>query len=255
LVGAFVFRLAAIVFAAFLLRWHIVKLLGGGYLIYVAGKYFFFEAGGKVDEKFSVGADGAPILLDEGTGQPLADEQVEEEIKARIPVHVPVLEPSAEPPKKYPGFWSTVGVIELTDIAFAIDSILAAIALVGPAPPDTAPGAPHPKLWVVVAGGMLGVILMRFAAVVFIKLLERFPRFEVSAYLLVAVIGGKLVADFAFNRPGQPPRLDFHDHHSAEFWTFWLVMLVCFLAGFVPQEKKTPGGVIENGGEESRPGV
>ena len=47
---------------------------------------------------------------------------------------------------------------------------------------------------------MLGVILMRFAAVMFIKLLERFPRFETSAYLLVIVIGLKLCLDWYFNR-------------------------------------------------------
>jgi hypothetical protein len=87
-------------------------------------------------------------------------------------------------------FWKTVAVIELTDIAFAVDSILAAMALAG---------SKSDKLWVVVAGGILGVILMRFAASVFVRLLERYPRFEVSAYLLVIVIGLKLLADWALN--------------------------------------------------------
>src|SRR3954466_948531 len=40
LVGAFVFRIIAIAMAAILLRWRIVKLLGGAYLIYVAAKHF-----------------------------------------------------------------------------------------------------------------------------------------------------------------------------------------------------------------------
>src|SRR5689334_14036731 len=35
LIGAFVFRLIAIGTAQYLLRWRIVKLLGGGYLLYV----------------------------------------------------------------------------------------------------------------------------------------------------------------------------------------------------------------------------
>src|SRR5438105_6641962 len=43
LVGAFGFRIAAIATASFLLHWRIVKLVGGAYLIYVAGKHFFFE--------------------------------------------------------------------------------------------------------------------------------------------------------------------------------------------------------------------
>ena len=64
-------------------------------------------------------------------------------------------------------FWSTVGMIELTDIAFAVDSILAAIALVGAAPTGA---TVHPKLWVVMVGGIAGVVMMRFAAVVFIRL-------------------------------------------------------------------------------------
>lgn len=236
LVGAFVFRLFAIATATFLLRWRIVKLLGGAYLIYVAAKYFFFEARGNVEEKIIVGPDGEPILLDEETGQPLLDKDAEEEIKARIPLHVPALAPELDAPKKYAGFWPTVAVIELTDIAFAIDSILAAIALVGPPPPNHV--GPHPKLWVVLTGGMLGVILMRFAAVVFIKLLEKFPRFETSAYLLVVVIGGKLVADFTFNTVADPHRLDFHDFRSPAFWAFWSLMLVCFLVGFIPKRTR-----------------
>lgn len=254
LIGAFVFRLFAIATATYLLRWRIVKLLGGGYLVYVAVKYFFFEASGKVEEKIATGPEGEPILLDEATGRPLSDAEAEEEIKARIPLHVPGLEPeltaeptsgqgpatpvetATAPAKKYPGFWPTVAVIELTDIAFAIDSILAAIALVGPPPPNHA--GPHPKLWVVVTGGMLGVVLMRFAAVVFIKLLEKFPRFETSAYLLVVVIGGKLVADFTFNTAADPHRLDFHDFRSLAFWAFWMLMLVCFFVGFIPKRAR-----------------
>ena len=89
-----------------------------------------------------------------------------------------------------PSFWGTVLVIELTDIAFAVDSILAAMALAG---------SRQSKLWVVIAGGILGVVLMRFAAALFVRLLDRFPRFEVSAYLLVIIIGLKLLADWGFN--------------------------------------------------------
>ena len=52
-----------------------------------------------------------------------------------------------------------IGRDELTDIAFAVDSILAAIALVGRAPADHE--GVHPKLWVIITGGILGVILMQ----------------------------------------------------------------------------------------------
>ena len=53
-------------------------------------------------------------------------------------------------------FWWTVFVIELTDIAFAVDSILAAIGVVGSPPPETPEGALHPKLWVIIVGGIPG---------------------------------------------------------------------------------------------------
>jgi hypothetical protein len=179
-------------------------------------------------------------------------------------------------------FWKTVIVIDLSDIAFAVDSILAAMALAG---------SERSNLWVVVTGGILGVILMRFAASWFVKLLERFPRFEVSAYLLVIVIGLKLLADWAFNSDWSfagstwlgnwqawfqgiedtrleavsgyenwlntqwplgmaqhaheegsivrtPHLLDFHDFRRPECSGFWLVMLACFLGGFLPRKDR-----------------
>jgi YkoY family integral membrane protein len=241
LVGAFVFRLIAIATAAYLLKWRVVKLLGGGYLVYVAVRHLFFEAKEHVHEKIALGPDGQPILCDEH-GQPVECEANAPEIRSRSHVPVPkkALAPVAGDTTGHSyKFWSTVGVIELTDIAFAVDSILAAIALVGAAPKGHT--GFHPKLWVVITGGMLGVILMRFAAVVFIKLLEKFPRFETAAYLLVIVIGGKLLADWGFNSAEHPHRVDFHDYHSPAFWVFWIVMLLCFLVGFLPQKKKAHG--------------
>ena len=86
---------------------------------------------------------------------------------------------------------------------------------------------------------MIGVALMRFAAIIFIRLLEKFPRFETSAYLLVAVIGAKLVADWGFNSPEHPHRVDFHHANNPAFWTFWLLMIGCFLVGFIPHKTKT----------------
>ena len=198
LIGAFVFRLVAIATAQYLLHWDWVKLLGGGYLIYVAVKHFF------LGEK--------KIPHDEANPQ--------------------------APMEHNAPFWPTVMAIELTDIAFAVDSILAAIALVGPPPDGTPPAALHPKLWVVVTGGMLGVVLMRVAAVLFIRLLERFPRFEISAYLLVLVIGIKLLLDFFFNSGDGPDVLNFHSTHSAAFWAFWLIMVACFALGFLPRKHR-----------------
>ena len=247
LVGAFVFRIIAIATASFLLRWRVVKLLGGAYLVYIAIKHLFFEHKDKEEETITTSAEGHPELRDE-KGQPLSPQEAEEEIRKRSSLPIPDAENenSAMPSEKIVPFgrkfWSTVFVIEMTDIAFAIDSILAAIALVGAPPADHPKELPHPKLWVVITGGMLGVILMRYAAVIFIKLLEKFPRFETAAYLLVIVIGGKLLADWGFNtpkdEPGWHPPLDFHSPSSPAFWVFWVLMIICFCIGFLPSRKK-----------------
>lgn len=201
LVGAFVFRFIAIVTASFLLQWTIVKFVGGAYLVYIAVKHLFFEAKEEHEQKVVTDASGETALIDESTGKPLTEAQEELEIRERVPIGTSLLKGEAETadsagePKPTAGrkgrsFWGTVLVIELTDIAFAVDSILAAMALAG---------ARQNKLWVVYSGGLLGVLLMRFAAALFIKLLERFPRFELSAYLLVIVIGIKLLGDWGFN--------------------------------------------------------
>lgn len=213
LVGAFAFRFISIATAQYLLKWQIVKLIGGGYLLYVALKFFLFEAGKDKE-------DGAPQL--DASGHPIVDDDGN------------AVRSTAGMAK----FWPTVVVIELTDIAFAIDSILAAIALVGSSPDEK---GIHPKLWVVVTGGMLGVVLMRYAAVVFIKLLERFPRFEISAYLLVAVIGLKLVIDWLSHTAILQPwheLLNFHNWRSPAFWAFWVSMLGCLGVGFIPVKEK-----------------
>jgi YkoY family integral membrane protein len=195
LAGAFVFRFIMIGSAAYLLQWRIVKLIGGGYLLWISLQHFFFK---KEEPKLAIDDDD-----------------------------------DVAPADKAPGFWPTVALIEVTDVAFAIDSILAAIALVGPAPVGHV--GLHPKLWVVVTGGMIGVMLMRIAAAMFIRLLERFPRFETSAYLLVLTIGLKLLVDWAVNTEQQPNRANFHDPASPLFWTFWALMVICIGIGFIPK--------------------
>ena len=117
-------------------------------------------------------------------------------------------------------FWTTVLVVELTDILFAIDSILTAVAL-------------SSKLWVVISGGVLGMLAMRVAAGFFIRLIERFPRFEPTAYLLVLLIGLKLLVEGLQAEMGSLG-LDFHDTRSPAFWAFWSAMFATLGSGFLP---------------------
>ena len=73
-------------------------------------------------------------------------------------------------------------MIELTDLAFAVDSILAAVALTS-------------NYWVIVIGGLIGVVVIRFAAQGVIKLLERYPKLETIAYVLIAVVAIKVIVE------------------------------------------------------------
>ncbi len=189
---AFLFRFVAIFAAALLLKYTFVKLLGGGYLVYIAVRHLFFESKKDGEEHIVLDEQGNPQIV-EATGQELSRHKQEADIKERMPVYI---KGDNQPAEGFARFWPTVGSIGLTDIAFAVDSILAAIALIGP-PPDATKY--HPKLWVVFAGALLGMIALRFAAGVVIKLLEKFPRFEIAAYLLVLVIGLKLLGDWGVN--------------------------------------------------------
>jgi predicted tellurium resistance membrane protein TerC len=74
---------------------------------------------------------------------------------------------------------------------------------------------------------------MRVAAAMFIRLLDKFPRFEVSAYLLVIVIGLKLLVDWGFNSEANPRVIDFHSYRTPEFWIFWIA---CLAIGFLPKK-------------------
>jgi YkoY family integral membrane protein len=233
LAGAFIFRGIAIVMASYLLEWRIVKLLGGGYLLYIALKHLFFESKEQVEERVEMDSTGQPILVDAVTGEDLSAAEEQIALEERLPIPV-----EAVPTGRH--FWTTVAVIELTDIAFAVDSILAAIALVGSPPAGHPATAPHPKLWVVLTGGILGIVLMRIAAALFIRFLDKFPRFETAAYLLVSIIGAKLLVDWMFNSAAAPHRVDFHDIHKPEFWIFWLAMLVCLGIGFIPKKVRDP---------------
>lgn len=101
-----------------------------------------------------------------------------------------------EKEKKKAGFWVTVFKVELADIAFAIDSILAAVALAVTLPNTNLPtigGMDGGKFLVIFAGGLIGVIIMRFAADIFVKLLHARPGLEIAAFAIVGWVGVKLV--------------------------------------------------------------
>lgn len=94
--------------------------------------------------------------------------------------HNPPATAETSVPKAPQGFWATVAQIELLDIVFSVDSVLAALAM-----------ANNPVI--VLIGGCLGILAMRFVAQLMINLLNRIPELQTMAYALIGIIGLKLL--------------------------------------------------------------
>ncbi len=137
------------------------------------------------------------------------------------------------PVRASPSFWGTVVRVELMDIAFAVDSILAAVALVKSLPPSSLPpigGLDGGRFAVVIFGGFIGVLAMRLVARFFVRLLEEHPRLEHAAYLIVGWIGVKLaIVTLGHPAIGLLPE----DLPQATWYKvlFWAVMVGLFLWG------------------------
>ncbi len=80
-------------------------------------------------------------------------------------------------------FWRTVIAVELTDIAFATDSVLAAVSAVGE---DSS------KLWLIYSGAVIGVVLLRITAGALTRLISKYSGLEGVAYVIVGWAGVKL---------------------------------------------------------------
>jgi YkoY family integral membrane protein len=145
------------------------------------------------------------------------------------------------------GFWGTVISVELADIAFSIDSILAAVALADDLPKDL---GDNWRIGIIYVGGILGIITMRFVAGYFILLLERFKGLETGAYVLVAWIGLKLIGSGLHshnqNLPVQMPE-----------WLFWsgmgLIVVVSMLTGRSKKKETGTEVLVEAGQSEPGP--
>jgi YkoY family integral membrane protein len=91
--------------------------------------------------------------------------------------------PPARPWLGLTAFWATVVRVELVNLAFSIDSILVAVAM-------------SPKTWVVLAGGILGIVAMRLVVGQLIKLVEKYPALVDAAFIIIAWVGIKLALDY-----------------------------------------------------------
>lgn len=94
------------------------------------------------------------------------------------------------PPKATPwlgmtAFWATVVKVELANLVFSIDSILVAVAM-------------SPKLWVILTGGILGIVAMRVVIGKLLSLVQKYPALIDGAFIIVAWVGAKLLFEYLY---------------------------------------------------------
>lgn len=145
LLGAYAGRIIMLFLATIIIQNVWMQIIGGLYLIFLAVKHFGEQAHHHDD----------------------IDEEVREaQLLAR----------------KAGGFWKVVLTIELADLAFSLDNVVAAVAL-------------SKELWIVMAGVAIGILMMRFAAQLFARLIAWEPALDTAAYLLLLAIGGELLLE------------------------------------------------------------
>lgn len=147
IIGAYLFRGICLALAFYLLQFWWLKPLGGAYLLWLAAEYFLRkETPSEDDDLLNKKESKTYNFLTKNIGK----------------------------------FWSTVILIEIMDLAFSIDNVLAAAAYTN-------------NLFLVCTGVFIGILAMRFVASKFVSLLEKYPFLEKSAFIVLAILGIKLL--------------------------------------------------------------
>ncbi len=203
LAGAFVFRFASLFAISFLVDIWQVQAIGAAYLLFMAINHIIRKVVFKKKE-----------------------DDNEEDKKGK---------------KKGSGFWMTVLKVEIADIAFAVDSILAAVALavaLPAAPMGNIGGMNGGHFIVIFLGGFIGLLIMRFAANVFVKLLERRPGLEVAAFVIVGWVGIKL-AVYTLAHPALAVIPESFAHSTLWKATFYIVLVLVGACGWIFSSDKS----------------
>ena len=116
-------------------------------------------------------------------------------------------------------FWATVVKVELTDIVFAVDSILVAVAM-------------SPKTWVIISGGVLGIITMRMVIGQLLVLVRRYPALVDGAFVIIAWVGVKLLIEY-LNAEGWI-------HFEINKWISFGLIVVIFVIAYVYARRQGP---------------
>lgn len=180
LIGAYSFRFVAIGIGVLLIKLWWVKVIGAAYLGWLTINYFIKKKDGSEIESHGVKKES--LLL-----------------------------------RVFGVFWGTVATVELMDIAFSVDSVIAAFGI-------------SQQVWVLLIGGMLGVLMMRSVAAVFIKLIDKIPELETAAYVLIAFIAVKMILSI--------PMINIEISHTLFFSIIAFIFGFTILSHFTIQKKK-----------------
>ncbi len=204
IVGAYVFRGLCLLFASYLIHIWWLKPLGGIYLLYLAIAYFVLKATPKK-----------------------TDDMLHKENSKFYNYTIGKLGP----------FWATVLMVEVMDLAFSLDNVFAAVAYVE--------NYEQPQgLYLVWIGVFIGILAMRFVAQAFVKLMEKFPFLETSAFLVIGILGLKLtitVLEHIF--PGNAIN-HFTESESSDVYlsivtvgVFFIPVFTCMVFGYPARRK------------------
>ena len=122
-----------------------------------------------------------------------------------------ILKIKQEETNKKSSLLNVIFLLALTDLAFSIDSITAAVAI-------------SDQFLLVISGATIGVIALRFTSGLFIKWLEIYVNLEKAGYIAVGIIGIKLIVQLILFNVVIPEYL------------FFLILLFLFLWGFSSKE-------------------
>lgn len=206
LLGAFVFRFGTLFIISFLVNVWYVQAIGAAYLFYIAISHMWKKhAEPKEKGKKRKGTAGS-------------------------------------------SFWMTVLKVEIADIAFAVDSMLAAVALAVTLPKVgtfSIGGLDGGQFIVMFLGGFFGLVIIRFAATWFVKLLNDFPSLESAAFLIVGWVGVKLAVYTLAH-----PQVAIFDEHLPESlaWklTFWIVLLGIAFGGYIRSKRQNKRAIMQS---------
>ncbi|MBS1612885.1 MAG: TerC family protein [Bacteroidetes bacterium] len=118
---------------------------------------------------------------------------------------------------KIGNFWATVVLVELMDMAFSIDNVFAAVAFT-------------PNLLLICLGVFIGIFAMRYIAQWFVRLMEKYKFLETAAFIVIGILGVKLVLSIFEHFYPQSQFTKIVTSHQADF----AVTLITVCIFFVP---------------------